>query len=164
MSSPAGTCREDADRARTPRLWLRFLIVLVFVIVGIPMALIGGCSIVVHVLDARASDSLAGTAKLLVAGTPYAGQPVEDLPEYDLSGRTLCMDNCLYLSFEVPAEYAPTVADNVTQAGWTVDIPGCLTTPEREGPPCGVVDENGHQVAIADYWPGPGLFVMVGPG
>jgi len=159
--SASASADEDARDRRHP---LRTAIVIVVVLVALPLQLFVGCSTAVQLMDARATDRLAEQAATLVAGTPWADEPVDHLPGYDLSGSVLCMDNCLYVSFEVPAPYTATVADNVARAGWSVDIPGCLTSPERDGPPCSLLDQDGNDIGLASYWPGPNLFIMVGPG
>ena len=147
---------------RPPRRWVRPLVV-VAVLIGLPLLLFGGCQLALNVATARSISHMQDTAQILVAGTPYADAPIETLPFYNSGGSVLCMDVCPYLSFEVDREYTPIVADNVARAGWTIDIPDCLTTPDREGPPCAITDEDGRTVALADYWPGPGLYVLVSP-
>lgn len=137
---------------------------IVVLLIGLPLLLFTGCSVAIQVMDARATARLADQAQMLVAGTPWADVPVEQLPGYGTSGSVLCMDNCLYLSFDVPAGYSATVADNMTRAGWSVDIPDCLTSPERDGPPCGLMDQDGTMIGLASYWPGPSLSIMLGPG
>jgi HAMP domain-containing protein len=166
VATPQNSRSATSDPAHRSRSSHRRKVALAVVVllVGIPLALVGACNVTVQVLNARATDRLAQSAQDLMAGTPYAGKPADQLPGYSIGGSVLCMDNCLYLTFDVPAEYAPTIADNVAQAGWTVDIPGCLTSPDRSGPPCGIVDSRGDSVGLASYWPGPNLTVMLGPG
>ena len=165
MTSATRTTPAQAAPGATDRLHRsRTAVVIVVIVIGLPLLLFAGCSTAIRVMNDRATARLTDQAEMLVAGTPWADVPVDQLPGYGSSGSVLCMDNCLYLSFEVPAPYAATVEANMARAGWSVDIPGCLTSPERNGPPCSLLDRDGTDVGLASYWPGPNLFIMLGPG
>lgn len=160
---PSASAQADGDATHRHHR-LRTAIVIVVVLIGLPLQLFTGCSAVIGVMSEVAVHRLADRAAVLVAGTPWDDVPVDQLPGYGTSGNLLCLDNCLYLSFDVPAPYVATVADNVARAGWSVDIPGCLTTPDGDVPPCSLLDEEGNDIGLASYWPGPNLFIMLGPG
>lgn len=152
--------RTRRGRIGRPRRWTVVLVV----VLAVPMLLIAAVPVILNVMTARATDRLVETAQVLLVDTPYEDTPAESLRQGVGGGNVLCMDNCLYLDLEVPATYASTVEANMARAGWSVDIPGCLTEPERSGPPCGLMDEEGRSIGLASYWPGPGLFLMIGPG
>jgi hypothetical protein len=147
---------------RRPRRHWKLPVMIVAAIVGLLVILyVRGCVVAHQETEDPAVHQMRQTARVLVAGTPYADLPVEQLPAYsfDESGSMFLVSKSV--SFDVPARYASIVESNVAEAGWTVNIRGCLTRPYRDGPPCAVTNAAGDYVALADYETVDVLYVLV---
>jgi hypothetical protein len=149
---------EPAHRSRG-----RHTTIIVLTCVLMPLLLVAAVPVSLSIWTSVATGRLVNTAQTLLVGTTLEDLSPETLRAMVGSGNILCMDNCIYLMVDVPAAEAAIVEGNVAEAGWTVDEPGCLTNPERQGPPCNLLDENGRDLGLVDYFPGPDVTLMLGP-